>query len=83
MQVYLKCEWHDRIDRIQVTNSFNGDVIDTIPRGMVFDVDVALRALEDGARSRRNIPSAERCRILRSAADQLRERADEFTITRR
>lgn len=80
MRMYLASEWQDRVDRINVTNPFTGDVLDTVPRGVAADVDAALCTLEEGARLMRNMPSAERCRILRSAAEKLRERADEFAL---
>lgn len=81
MRMFVATEWQDRADRIQVTNPFNGDVLDNVPRGTKSDVDVALRTLEDGARVMRNMPSVERCRILRSAAEILRERTEEFALT--
>ena len=81
MRMFVAAEWQDRVARIQVTNPFNGEVLDTVPRGTVSDVDAALRTLEDGARVMRNMPSAERCRILRTAADKLRQRTDEFART--
>ena len=67
MRMYLAGEWQDRVDRINVTNPFNGDVLDTVPRGTAADVDAVLSTLEEGARVMRSMPSAERCRILRRA----------------
>ena len=81
MRMFLAGEWQDRADRINVTNPFNGELIDTVPRGSVADVDAALKTLEDGAKLMRAMPSAERCRILRSAAEKIRQRADEFART--
>ena len=81
MRMFLGGHWGERIERINVTNPFNGDVLDTVPRGTADDVDAALRTLEDGARVMRNMPAAERSRILRLASEKLRQRADEFALT--
>ncbi|HLQ44078.1 MAG TPA: aldehyde dehydrogenase family protein, partial [Planctomycetaceae bacterium] len=81
MRMFLAGEWQDRGDRINVTNPFNGAVLDTVPRGSAVEVDAALKTLEDGARVMRNMPSAERCRILRAASDKLRQRAEQFART--
>ncbi len=81
MRMFLAGNWANRIDQVVVTNPFNGTQLDTVPRGTTSDVDTALRTLEEGARVMRSMPSAERCRILRSAAEKLRERVDEFALT--
>lgn len=81
MRMFVAGEWLDRAEKIAVTNPFNGIQLDTVPRGTISDVDAALSTLEEGARVMRSMPSAERCRILRSAAEKLRERVDEFALT--
>jgi glyceraldehyde-3-phosphate dehydrogenase (NADP+) len=81
MRMFLAGEWQDRDTAIEVTNPYNGTVVDTVPRGTAGDVDRALAVLVDGARVMRQMPSADRCRILRSAVEQLRERAEEFALT--
>lgn len=84
MQMYLAGSWQDRGERMDVTNPFNGEVLDTVPRGSAADVDVALTTLVDGAGVMRAMSAAERCRILQGAVRLLRHRAEDLarTITR-
>ena len=81
MQMFVAGQWQDRPQTIEVTNPFNGDVVDTVPRGSAADIDAALATLVDGARFMRAMPSAERCRILQAAAKLLKQRVDQFART--
>ena len=81
MQMFIAGKWQNRAERIKVTNPFDGSLIDTVPRGTVSDVDEALTALVEGSRVMRSMPSAERCRVLQSAARLLRHRVEEFART--
>lgn len=81
MQMFMGGIWQDRNDRVNVSSPFNGDVIDTVPRATPVDVDSALTTLVDGARLMRAMPSAERCRVLRSAVSLLKHRAEEIALT--
>ena len=81
MRMFVAAEWQDRTAVSNVTNPFNGEVIDTVPRGTAADVDAALATLQDGAKLMRRMPSAERCRILRTAVERIRQRAEEFART--
>ena len=81
MQMFTAGQWQDRNQTIEVTNPFNGEVIDTVPRGSPADVDAALATLVEGARLMRVMPSAERCRILQAAVRLLKHRAEEIART--
>jgi glyceraldehyde-3-phosphate dehydrogenase (NADP+) len=81
MRMFLAGEWQNREAVINVTNPYNGTLVDSVPRGSAADVDRALAVLIDGSRVMRQMPSADRCRILRSAVEKLRERAEEFALT--
>jgi glyceraldehyde-3-phosphate dehydrogenase (NADP+) len=81
MQMFIAGQWQDRSQTIDVTNPFNGEVIDTVPRGSVADVDAALATLVEGARIMRAMPSADRCQILRAAVRMLKHRAEEIART--
>jgi glyceraldehyde-3-phosphate dehydrogenase (NADP+) len=81
MRMFLATEWQDRAAVTNVMNPFNGEVIDTVPRGTTADVDTAIATLVEGAMLMRKMPSAERCRILRTAAARIRERVEEFART--
>ncbi len=81
MRMFLAAEWQDRAAVTNVTNPFNGEFIDTVPRGTAADVESAIATLVEGAKLMRKMPSAERCRILRSAAERIRQRTEEFALT--
>lgn len=81
MRMFLAAEWQDRAAVTNVTNPFNGEIIDTVPRGTAADVESALATLVEGAKLMRKMPSAERCRILRTAAERIRQRTEEFART--
>lgn len=68
MRMFIGGQWQDRSHKIDVTNPYNGAVIDTVPRGIAADVDAALATLVDGARLMRNMPAYDRSAILRKAA---------------
>lgn len=81
MRMFCCAEWQDRPERTSVTNPFNGDVLDSVPRGTGADVTNAVRVLEEGARLMRAMTSADRCRVLKTAVAKLHERAEEFALT--
>ncbi|MBS0205365.1 MAG: aldehyde dehydrogenase family protein [Planctomycetes bacterium] len=81
MQMFVAGQWQDRVQSINVVNPFNGEVIDTVPRGSAADVDVALGTLVEGARLMRAMPAAERSRILRAAVGLLQQRAEQIART--
>ncbi|MSR58870.1 MAG: aldehyde dehydrogenase family protein [Planctomycetaceae bacterium] len=74
MRMFFSGQWHDRPEKINVTNPYSGTVIDTVPRGTVADVDQALATLVDGAKLMRAMPAYDRSRILRKAAALMLER---------
>ncbi len=81
MRMFLAGDWQDRPATTTVTNPFDGEVIETVPRGSAADVDAALAVLADGARIMRAMSSAERCRILRATVQHIQSRAEEFART--
>ncbi|MFO1041619.1 MAG: aldehyde dehydrogenase family protein [Planctomycetaceae bacterium] len=84
MQMFIAGEWQDRSQKIEVTNPFDGTVIDTVPHGTAADVSLALETLVEGARLMRAMPAADRCRILQRAVNLLRDQTEDFArmITR-
>jgi len=50
MQMFIAGEWQDRSQKIEVTNPFDGTVIDTVPHGTAADVSFALETLVEGLR---------------------------------
>ena len=83
MKMYIRGEWLDKDDKIEVINSYNNSVIDTVPRADLEDVEAALSSAERGAKVMANVPAYDRYLMLRKAADIMEERQEEFgrTIT--
>jgi succinate-semialdehyde dehydrogenase/glutarate-semialdehyde dehydrogenase len=61
---------------IDVVNPATGEKIGTVPHASISDLDRALEAAEKGFRMWRKISAYDRSKIMRKAADILRERAD-------
>jgi acyl-CoA reductase-like NAD-dependent aldehyde dehydrogenase len=81
MKMFLAAQWHDRPDKIDVANPYDGSVIDTVPRGSAADVDAALATLVEGARIMRKLSAWERSEILRKAAAIMARREAELGRT--
>jgi succinate-semialdehyde dehydrogenase/glutarate-semialdehyde dehydrogenase len=61
---------------IAVVNPATGDTIGTVPHAATSDLDRALEAADKGFRTWRKISAFDRSKVMRKAADILRERAD-------
>ena len=81
MRMLIAGEWTDGAVREDVTNPFNGDVIDTVPVASRADVDRALAAAVGAADRQRHTPAYDRQAILLRAADLADERVDELART--
>ena len=78
MKMYVAGQWIDKDDKIEVRNSYDGSVIDTVPRADRADIEGALQSAERGARAMAKLSSYERWKILHRAADLLSARAEEL-----
>jgi acyl-CoA reductase-like NAD-dependent aldehyde dehydrogenase len=78
MKMYVAGQWIDKANKIEVRNSYDGSVIDTVPRAEGADVERALRSAERGARAMAKLTSYERWKILHKAADLLAARVEEL-----
>lgn len=78
MRCYVNGQWREGSQRIEVTNPFDGSVVDTVPQAEPADVDAALAGAVAGAAAMRDLPALERFRILRKAADRMLERQHEL-----
>lgn len=78
MKMFLGGQWQDKTEKIEVTNPYDGSVVDAVPRGTPEDVDAAVATLVEGARIMRKMPAYDRCRILRKAAALMAERVDDL-----
>jgi succinate-semialdehyde dehydrogenase / glutarate-semialdehyde dehydrogenase len=65
-------------DTFDVTNPANGEVVGTVPDGSAADVEAAIEAAASALEGWRSAPAIERARILRRAAETIRERKDEI-----
>jgi len=83
MKMYVAGQWVDKPKKIEVTNPFDGSVVDTVPQADKGDVDRALESATRGAKVMARLPGYERYKILKKAADLLEARVEEFgrTIT--
>lgn len=78
MKMYVAGQWIDKGEKIEVRNSYDGSVIDTVPRADRADIERALQSAERGARAMAKLSSYERWKILHRAADLLSARAEEL-----
>lgn len=81
MKMFLRGEWVDRDQKIEVKNPFDGSVVDTVPQAAADDVDAAIAGAVEGAEIMRSIPGYERFRMLRKAADLMFERQEDLGRT--
>jgi len=81
MKMFINGEWIDRDDKIEVTNPFDGSVIDTVPKASAEDVEVAIAGVAKGAEIMRNMPACERSQVLRKAAELMAQRQEELGRT--
>jgi succinate-semialdehyde dehydrogenase / glutarate-semialdehyde dehydrogenase len=76
-------EWREAAsgERFDVTNPFDGSVVGTVPNAAEEDVKAAIDAAAAAFDEWRSRPAIERARILRRAADLMRERKDRIALT--
>ncbi|REK20221.1 MAG: aldehyde dehydrogenase family protein [Planctomycetota bacterium] len=78
MQMFIAGKWCEKPAAIDVTNPYNGEVIDTVPKGSPGDVDAALSTLATGAQIMRKMTAFERSQILRRTAEIMFSRVEEL-----
>ncbi len=78
LAMYIDGEWLGTEDRRvhQVVNPANAQVLGDLPLASAADLDRALDAADRGFKLWRKTPAEERCRVLKGAADLLRQRVD-------
>ncbi len=81
MKMHIGGEWVDRDEKIDVINPYDNSVVDTVPRGSVADVELAVASAERGAAVMAKVPAYQRFEILRKASELLEERTEEFART--
>ncbi|PYM94093.1 MAG: aldehyde dehydrogenase [Candidatus Rokuibacteriota bacterium] len=78
MKMYVAGQWIDKDQKIEVRNSYDNSVIDTVPRADRGDIERALQSAERGARAMAKLTSHERWKILHRAAELLAARVEEL-----
>jgi succinate-semialdehyde dehydrogenase/glutarate-semialdehyde dehydrogenase len=79
LQLYIDGQWLDGgKDGEDVINPATGKVLGRLPHATTADLDRAIEAAKKGFQSWRKISAYERAKIMRKAADLLRERRDEI-----
>jgi len=78
MKMYVAGQWIDKSQKIEVRNSYDGSVVDTVPRAESADIERVLQSAERGARAMAKLTSYERWKILRRAADLMAARVEEL-----
>src|SRR5713226_1927685 len=78
MKMYLAGEWLDKLGKIEVRNSYDSSLIDTVPRADATDVERALQSAERGAKVMAKLTAFERWKILHAAAEKIGALAEEL-----
>lgn len=81
MQMFLGGEWVDRPAKIDVTNPFDGSVIDTVPKASKADVEKAITGAVRGAEIMRRLPGHERYKILHRASELMQAQLEDLGRT--
>jgi glyceraldehyde-3-phosphate dehydrogenase (NADP+) len=81
MKMYVAGKWVDGAEAMNVTNPFDGSVIDTVPRAGAPEVDQALASAVRGAQAMVALPAYERYRILDKAARLMESRLEDLART--
>jgi len=78
MKMFVAGTWADKPQKIEVRNSYDNSLVDTVPKADVGDVDKAVGFAERGAKAMARLSGYERWKILRKAADMMAARNDEL-----
>jgi acyl-CoA reductase-like NAD-dependent aldehyde dehydrogenase len=81
MEMLVGGQWVGKDSTIPVTNPFNGEVIDQVPRSDLKDVDIAMASAVRGAQQMAKLSAQERYQILLRAAEGITARAEELAQT--
>lgn len=79
-QLFINGQWCDAAGgkTIPVVNPATGKEIGQVAHASIKDLDLALKAAQAGFEKWRDFPAIERSKIMRAAANLMRERADEI-----
>ena len=79
-QLFLNGEWRDALSKesLEIINPATEEVIGKVSHARKEDLDIALDAADKAFNSWKNVSAYDRSKILRKAADIVRERADKI-----
>ena len=78
MKMYVSGKWVESDGTINVVNPYDGQIIDTVPKGNSEDVDKSITSAVRGSEVMAALSGYRRFEILRKTADLLEERIEEF-----
>lgn len=81
MRMLIGEKWVDKVEKIEVRNPYNNELIDTVPAGDKKDVEAAIGAAEEGFKINRDLPVHRRISVLYRTAEIVRSRQEEFART--
>src|SRR5574337_590617 len=81
MRMYVAGQWVDTAKKIDVLNPYDGTVVDTVPCAESGDIEKAMESAVRGARTMARLPGYDRYRILKTAAELIEARSEEFART--
>lgn len=81
MKMFLGGNWIEGTSVIEVTNPFDGSVVDTVPRATAEDVEIAIATAVAGAQRMRHISGYDRFLMLARSAELVGQRTEELART--
>jgi acyl-CoA reductase-like NAD-dependent aldehyde dehydrogenase len=78
MRMYLAGEWTEGANARDVINPWSGEVVDTVPSATAEQIEIALDAAVEGARTMAAVTAYERGEVLNRAASLLEQRIEDF-----
>src|SRR5436190_15767298 len=80
--LYINGQWVDTDDRYEVRSPATGELVATVAKGSVSDVDTAVAAAKAAhqAATWRDTPPADRAALLLDVANRLAARSDELAV---
>jgi acyl-CoA reductase-like NAD-dependent aldehyde dehydrogenase len=76
--IYLGGRWLETNDRLQVTNPYNGEQVGETSIASKEEMDIAAERAQDAFEIMKRMSAGERSAILKSMADGIRDRFEEF-----
>ena len=81
MKMLFQGRWEDRDDKIEVVNSQDGSLVDTVPNANRDDMTAAVDAAVKASRCAKKMPVHERIRVLNEAAQFVKDKQEDFART--